>query len=201
MSWKHETTVDGHFVRVTGRRRATGIRYFYVQAEVWEGPEPAGAPLGAWELPAELRCTPDVAASLAVRQTDWCTKPEAVDRRLELWDYEDPECDHTPVTFVLQRVRRDGRRELLSGRDARGKINILRKAVEHGVDQPVWLKIHQGRAGVEVNNRSPVVSMIFTVGRIDKITITPVYVIVEEILAAEQIITAAEIIEEKEDRS
>lgn len=180
--WKHETTVDGHFVRITGRRKPSGVRYFYVQAEVWQGPEPTGEPVADWELPAALRYSPDAAASLAVRQTDWSTQPEGPDRRLEVWDYNDPGCDHTPVTFILQRTRRDGRKELLSGRDALGKLTILQKAVKNGVDQPVWLKVHRDDAGTPINAESPLMSMIFTVGKIDRVLITPVYEVIEEIL-------------------
>lgn len=180
--WKHEATVDGHFVRVTGRRMTTGVRYFYVQAEVWQGPEPTGEPVADWELPAALRYSPDVAASLAVRQTRWPVQPEGPDRRLEVWDYSDPECDHTPVTFILQRVRRDGRKELLSGRDALGKLDLLQKAIKNKVDQPVWLKIHRDDVGTPVNAESALMSMIFTVGKINKVLITPVYEVIEEIL-------------------
>lgn len=189
MAWKFEKTLDGHFARATGRRKMTtdrGRGYFYVQVEVWAGEEPTGAPYNVWEFPGSLRYDPNEAVRLAVRQTRWPEPPKGLaDPRLEVWDFEDPESDQEPVTFIMQRVKRDGRKELLSGCDARGKILLLQQAIADELEQHVWLKIHLGAPGAPVREGSKTMSMVFTVSHIDKIETVPVFVVVEEILPLE----------------
>lgn len=152
----------------------------FVEVLVWEGPEATGEPLAEWELPHELRYSLDEAARLAVAQTRFPAVSEETPPKVPYYHPDDPNCDHTEVTFTLvYRRAADDHQIRLSGRDARGKLQVVQRAIRNEVDQPVWLHVHRAAHGVR-EPWSDTMSMLFTINRLMEVKIEEVETVIEE---------------------